>query len=82
MKETLSVSVRTKEGLWYEGEAKWVRAVSPEGYFEVWPGHAPLLASLTQGTLTIQTPTGLKERPITHGFLQVENDQLLILLAE
>jgi F0F1-type ATP synthase epsilon subunit len=81
MKGTLSVSVRAKDGIWYEGAAEWVRAVSPEGAFEVWPGHAPLLASLTQGTLTLQTPSGLKERSVTQGFLRVENDQLLILLT-
>jgi hypothetical protein len=31
--------------------------------------------------LTLQTPSGLKERSVTHGFLRVENDQLLILLT-
>jgi hypothetical protein len=31
--------------------------------------------------LTLQTPSGLKERSVTQGFLRVENDQLLILLT-
>jgi len=82
MKEMLSVSVRTKEGVWYEGPAQWVRAVGAEGSFEVWPQHAPFMTGLTQGVLTIQTPEGLKERPTTQGFLQVDSNRLLILLAE
>ncbi len=82
MKDTLSVSVCTKEGVWYEGPAEWVRAVGSEGSFEVWPQHAPFMTSLSQGTLAIQTPAGLKERPTTQGFLQVDNNRLLILLAE
>jgi len=29
MKGTLSVSVRAKDGIWYEGAAEWVRAGRP-----------------------------------------------------
>ena len=82
MKDMLSVSVRTKEGVWYEGPAEWVRAVGAEGSFEVWPQHAPFMTSLAQGMLIIQTPAGPKERPATQGFLQVDDNRLLILLAE
>ncbi len=82
MKDMLSVSVRTKDGVWYEGPAEWVRAVGAEGSFEVWPQHAPFITGLGQGILTIQTPAGLKERPTTRGFLQVDDNRLLILLTE
>ncbi len=82
MKGVLSVSVRAKDGIWYEGPAEWVRAVGAEGSFEVWPDHAPFVTSLAQGILTIQTPAGVKERPTAQGFLQVEANRLLILLAE
>ncbi len=82
MKDMLSVSVRTKDGVWYEGPAEWVRAVGAEGSFEVWPQHAPFMTSLGQGMLIIQTPAGPKERPTTQGFLQVDDNRLLILLTE
>jgi len=82
MKDLLSVSVSTKEGVWYEGPAEWVRAVGVEGSFEVWPQHAPFMTGLVQGVLTIQTPAGPKERTTTQGFLQVDNNHVLILLTE
>lgn len=81
MKTHLHVSVRTPEGTWYEGPAEWLRARSPEGSFEVWPGHAPLVAALLAGDLVLQTPTGPKQQAIKTGFLQVEKDQVLVLLS-
>lgn len=81
MKTQLHISVRTPEGIWYEGPAQWVRAVSPEGSFEIWPGHAPFVAALSAGDLVVQTPTGLQQQTVQTGFLQVEKDQVLVLLS-
>jgi F0F1-type ATP synthase epsilon subunit len=81
MKSELTASVRAQEGPWYEGPIQWLRATSPEGSFEVWPGHAPLIAALKEGPLTLQTPTGPKERLIKQGFLQVEANQVLVLIV-
>ena len=50
------------------------------GRFMVWPGHAPLLSSLTAG-LVRYDPEGSNAReklPINGGFVEVINDEITV----
>lgn len=68
----MKVSVYSPEGPLYTGEARSVRAVGVEGTFEVWEGHAPIVAQLAAGPLQIATSAGEKIFSLAGGFLWVE----------
>ena len=50
-----------------------------EGYFGILADHAPLTASLGQGTLTVISGSGERKYTISGGFLEVVQNQATIL---
>lgn len=64
----------------WSGEAAMVIARTVEGDMGILPGHAPVLAVIASGELTIRPTTG---EPITvsaeGGFLSVEHDRVTVV---
>ena len=61
-------------------EVTAVELPGAKGRFMVWPGHAPLLTSLTAGVVRYD-PEGSAARetlPISGGFAEVMNDQITV----
>ena len=54
-------------------------APGAEGYFGVLADHAPLIASLGKGTLTVSAGSGEHKYTISGGFLEVSQNQATIL---
>ena len=48
------------------------------GAFEVLRGHAPLVSTLTAGTIRYEQDGVLKEYPVTGGFVKVDNNMVLV----
>jgi len=64
----------------YTGQAVSVTIPGADGYFGVLSGHAPLIASLGVGMITITPPSGQPVvLAVSGGFAEVVNDHVTIL---
>lgn len=65
----------------FEGEVSYIRLPGSEGSFEVLDGHAPLIASLDAGTVTVRQTGGAQQTfSINAGFLEVSGNKATILV--
>ncbi len=64
-----------------DAEVTSVKLPATEGEMEVLPGHADLIASVANGELSYREPgeAGVKSLFVGGGFLQVENDKVLLV---
>ncbi len=56
-----------------------VQAPGVDGSFGVLADHAPLIASLGQGTLNISSPSGNRAMNLSGGFMEVSNNMATVL---
>lgn len=76
----LNVRVVSPEELLFEGTAASVVAPAWDGKVGVLPGHAPMIALLGSGELSIDVPGGGSQKFfVAGGVLQVEGSELIIL---
>ncbi len=78
----MKVGLFSPSGPLYQGQAQRVAAVSVTGAFEVLEGHAPLVAALASAPLRILTPEGEKTFSLQGGFLWVDPQGEVHILAE
>ena len=76
------LAVATPQKQLFKDKAESVNAPSEEGYMTILASHAPLLANLTKGKVTIKTATDTKEFDITGGFIEVNEKGVIILLKQ
>ena len=76
---TFQLQIVTQEKVAYEGEATSIIVPGELGYFGVLANHAPLLAALGEGKLTVRSDSGTTESHLTGGFIEVQNNQATIL---
>lgn len=76
----LKVEVVSRESVVWSGEASYVRARTAEGQIGIMPGHAPLMALLSDdGELVIDPVEGQRQTARLHeGFLTISNDRVTI----
>jgi len=77
---TLSVIVRDRTGVLYQGEAKTVSGKNEKGPFDVLPEHANFL-TLISDEVVIRLSGDTKSFKLTRGMLSVVDDQVTILLG-
>ena len=75
----LEVHVVTPEQEVWTGEADMLIATAIDGEIGILPGHAPLLAALDVGRLSIDTGGGREEAAVDGGFLHVKDDRVDVL---
>ena len=76
----LQVRVVSPDSVLYDGPAASVVAPAWDGKVGILPGHAPMIALLGFGGLSIDLPGGGNERFfLAGGVLKVERDDLVIL---
>jgi F-type H+-transporting ATPase subunit epsilon len=56
-----------------------VQAPGADGYFGVLADHAPLIAALGKGNLTIASAEGTRTLDLSGGFMEVSNNMATIL---
>lgn len=78
--ERVALYVCTPEDVLYSGPAHWVQIPLHDGLIGIWPGHAPLIASLATGTLTYQVDEGPRKLDITGGILRVGLERCAVLV--
>src|SRR5205085_1235285 len=75
----LEVHVVTPEREVWTGDADMLIATAIDGEIGILPGHAPLLAALDVGRLSIDTGGGREEAAVDGGFLHVKDDRVDVL---
>jgi len=74
-----NLKIYTQEKKVFDGAVTAVTAPGEAGYFGVLSNHAPLLATLGSGRLTLRTGDKVTEHQISGGFLEVHQNQCVIL---
>lgn len=75
----LSLKIVTPEQVVYEGEADQVNVSTTKGELGILPHHASLMAKLLPGELRIKKSGKISFFAIGAGFLQVEDNNLIIM---
>lgn len=76
----LTVRVVSPAQVVFEGPALSLAAPAWDGQLAIFPSHAPFMALLGGGTLSVRLPGGGERRFFVHrGVLKVENDQVTVL---
>ena len=76
----LQVRVVSPDSVLFEGPAASVVAPAWDGRVGILPGHAPMIALLGSGELSIDLPGGGSERFfVAGGVLKVEGSELMVL---
>lgn len=70
----------TLEKVIFEDEIQSLIAPGAEGYFGILKNHAPIIALLKQGTLTVTDKQGKKiVWNVSGGFLEMSNNKTIVL---
>lgn len=64
----------------YEGPATAINTPATDGKMEILENHAPVVASLKEGVITVTTGSETLEFETTGGFLEVLSNKVSILL--
>ena len=76
----MNLEVITPEKRLFEGEVKLVQVPGKKGSFEVLKNHAPIISTLTRGTIKIITEKDKKETiQINSGIIEVKANKITIL---
>lgn len=78
---TIRVEIVSQDRLVYEGEADIVIAPSVEGEIGVLPDHAPLIAILELGVITVVHDEKEEVFTVTGGFIEVQ-PEIVTIMAE
>ncbi|MFH1086645.1 MAG: F0F1 ATP synthase subunit epsilon, partial [Chloroflexota bacterium] len=77
----VNLLVLSPEQVLYQGPAAWVDVPLLDGSIGIWPGHAPLVAALGEGTVRFQTQRGEREVPVVAGILRVSLENCIVLVG-
>lgn len=70
---------RVHENL-FSGEATALSVPTTEGVVTILPNHAPLVATIAQGTIVVRTDAGEQSFPADNGVLEVSGNQATVIL--
>lgn len=79
--EFVNLHVLSPEETVYQGQVLWVQVPLRDGFIGIWPGHAPLIASLGKGDIVFDTRAGRQKLAVRSGILRVTLERCLILLG-
>ena len=78
----LHVAVVSPEAVLFEGDAASVVAPAFDGLIGILPRHAPLLALLGRGVLTVKAAGGSQRFRVGGGFVQVRANRVRVVAEE
>lgn len=78
---TISVTVRDRQGSVFEGEALSLSAYNKKGRFDILQNHANFI-SIIYNRLSITRPDGIRQEfPVKSGVMQIIKNKVLIYLG-
>jgi F-type H+-transporting ATPase subunit epsilon len=78
----MAVELVSPEAVLYHGQATSVQVPAYDGLLGILPRHAPLLALLGRGTLTLKAASGTRRFVVGGGFVQVRNNVVRVVAEE
>jgi len=78
----LRVSVVSPEAILFEDEARAVSVPAYDGLIGILPRHAPMLALLGRGVLTVRQAGGVRRFQVGGGFVQVRSNTVRIVAEQ
>ncbi|MBQ3634932.1 MAG: ATP synthase F1 subunit epsilon [Bacteroidales bacterium] len=81
MKENLCLEIVSPESIMFSGEIEMVEMPGKQGRFAILSGHAPIISSLTEGSIRVK-PQGQEEIafPCKSGYVECDDNKVTILL--
>jgi F-type H+-transporting ATPase subunit epsilon len=80
MPKPFRVDIVSPDGLAWSGDAEFVVARTPDGEIGIMADHEPVMASLVQGTVSVDAVGGGRVQvDVVGGFLQVLANQVTLL---
>ena len=76
---SLKLHILTPEKTLFEGASESIQFPGKDGVFQVLKDHAPLMASLTQGNIIINTGKGNQDIPVEGGVVEVSKNEVTVL---
>jgi len=77
---TFQLHIVTPSRTVFQGPVDSVIAPGLDGYFGVLAHHAPLIAALGPGQLTVRVGRNETRYPVTEGFMEVSDNRAIVLL--
>ncbi|WP_170008347.1 F0F1 ATP synthase subunit epsilon [Bacillus fonticola] len=77
--KTVAVSIVTPDGPVYESDVQMVSTKAESGELGIMPGHIPLVAPLTIGSVRLKKADSTDIVTVSGGFLEVRPDKVTIL---
>lgn len=75
----MQLNILTPELKVFSGEVDSVQLCGTNGKFEVLNNHAPLIASIVEGTVKIKTASGKQEFKLKSGIVEVLKNNVSVL---
>ena len=77
----LHLLVLTPEEVLFAGDVLWAQVPLIDGLLGIWPGHAPLVGRMDQGTVEYATPAGIETVAVAGGVLRVDEGGCIVLVG-
>jgi len=77
--EQVRLQILSPERVVFEREVEWLQVPLADGLLGIWPQHAPLIASLSQGAIRFPVEEGVEEVALRGGILRVDREQCTVL---
>ena len=74
--------ILTPERAIYDGAVQWAQVPLEDGLLGVWPGHAPLVATVAEGVITFLGPDGETQSPVGRGVLLIDGTHCVVLVSD
>lgn len=78
----LKLKIVSPERIEFEGETSDVKVPGTMGNFEILDNHAPIISSLQKGIVEYTTAEGVRQLPITGGFVSVLKNEVSLCVEK
>lgn len=74
------VEILTPDKTLFSGEADVVTLPGAQGSFQILKNHAPMIANLSKGTLSIKSAEGKQQFDVNGGLVEVLKNKVIVLV--
>ncbi len=78
----MQLNIYTPESVFYSGDADSVTLPGTSGSFQILNHHAPIISSLTKGTLSFSVNGEIRQIEVMDGLVEMHNNKVTICIDE